>query len=90
MPQIQMTVHGRVQGVGYRYNTLQIAQDLGITGFVRNRADGTVEIIAEGTDEQLNALLDWAHRGPSGASVTQVDVIKSADQNRFDRFTIKR
>lgn len=90
MPQIQATVHGRVQGVGYRYNTQQIAQNLGVTGFVRNLSDGTVEIVAEGSDEQLNALIDWAHRGPSGARVTQVDVVKGADQSRFDRFTIER
>lgn len=90
MPQIQATVHGRVQGVGYRYNTQQIAQNLGVTGFARNLSDGTVEIVAEGSDEQLNALIDWAHRGPSGARVTQVDVVKGADQSRFDRFTIER
>ena len=90
MPQIQATVHGRVQGVGYRYNTQQIAQNLGVTGFVRNLSDGTVEIVAEGSDEQLNTLIDWAHRGPSGARVTQVDVVKGADQSRFDRFTIER
>ncbi len=90
MPQIQATVHGQVQGVGYRYNTVQVAQNLGVTGFVRNLADGTVEIVAEGSDEQLNALIDWAHRGPSGAQVTQVDVVKNADQSRFARFTIER
>lgn len=90
MPQIQATVYGTVQGVGFRYSTLQVAQDLGVTGFVRNQADGTVEIVAEGSDDQLNALIDWAHRGPSAAQVTQVDVTKSADQSRFDRFTIER
>jgi acylphosphatase len=90
MPQIQATIHGQVQGVGFRYNTLQIAQNLGLTGFVRNLADGTVEIVAEGSDDQLNALIEWAHRGPSAAQVTQVDVVKSADQSRFDRFTIER
>jgi acylphosphatase len=90
MPQIQATVHGRVQGVGFRYNTLQIAQELRVTGFVRNRSDGTVEIVAEGSDDQLNELIDWVHRGPSGAQVTQVDVTKSDDQSRFDRFSIER
>lgn len=90
MPQIQATVHGTVQGVGFRYMTLQIAQNLGVTGFVRNRSDGTVEIVAEGSDQQLNELIDWAHRGPSGACVTQVDVTKGPDQSCFDRFTIER
>jgi len=90
MPQIQVTVHGKVQGVGYRYNTMQIAQSLDITGFVRNLPDGTVEIVAEGSDQQLSDLIDWAHRGPSGAEVTQVDVVKGDDHSRFDRFTIER
>jgi acylphosphatase len=90
MPQIQVKVHGKVQGVGYRYNALKIAQSLDVTGFVRNLPDGTVEIVAEGSDEQLNALIDWAHRGPSGAEVTQVDVVKDDDHSRFDRFTIER
>ena len=90
MPQIQAKVQGQVQGVGFRYSTLQVAEKLGVTGFVRNLPDGTVEIVAEGSDDQLNELIDWAHRGPSAAEVTQVDITRGEDQSRFDRFTIER
>lgn len=90
MPQIQAKVQGRVQGVGFRYSTLQMAEKLGITGFVRNLSDGSVEIVAEGSDDQLNELIDWAHWGPSAAKVTRVDVTRGQDQGRFDRFTIER
>ncbi len=89
MPQIQANVQGRVQGVGFRYSTLQVAEKLGVTGFVRNLADGTVEIVAEGSDDQLNELIDWVHRGPAAAQVTQVDVTRGQDQSRFDRFSIE-
>jgi acylphosphatase len=49
-----------------------MAEELGIVGWVRNRFDGTVEAHIEGTDEQVQALIEWAHAGPPGASVTQV------------------
>jgi acylphosphatase len=64
MEQIRAVVYGVVQGVGFRYHTCQIAQQLGVKGFVRNQPDGTVEIVAVGTSDQLNSLLNWAKRGP--------------------------
>lgn len=65
-------VHGSVQGVSFRYYTTQKARDLGITGWVRNNPDGTVEVIAEGSDDMLNALLDFLHVGSPAANVSRV------------------
>lgn len=90
MEHIRAVVHGVVQGVGFRYHTRQIAQQLGVKGFVRNQPDGTVEIVAVGTSDQLNSLLDWANQGPVGARVTQVEAGPHTGSAHFDGFTIER
>jgi acylphosphatase len=65
-------VHGRVQGVGFRATTLDEARRLGLAGWVRNRHDGTVEVLAEGSSAKLRLFLAYLHRGPRGAKVTSV------------------
>ena len=66
-------VHGRVQGVGFRFFTMQSAWTLEVTGWVRNRFDGTVEVTAEGNRPKLDSLLDEIKRGPASAFVASVD-----------------
>ena len=65
-------VRGRVQGVGFRYATFQEGQRLGVTGWVRNRPDGAVEVTAEGPTTALEHLLAFLHSGPSAARVQSV------------------
>lgn len=72
--QLHAIVHGRVQGVSFRYYTVREAQRLGITGWVRNRRNRTVEVLAEGTRIQLDALVNFLHSGPPSAQVTSVDL----------------
>lgn len=67
-------VSGRVQGVSYRARTAAKAQELGLTGWVRNLSDGRVELIARGPDSQLSVLEAWLWQGPAQAAVTQVTV----------------
>ncbi|WP_433803414.1 acylphosphatase [Actinomycetospora sp. CA-084318] len=69
-----LVVHGTVQGVFFRASAEQEAGRLGVAGWVRNRADGTVEMVAEGDDDAVEALVRWAHEGPRRAEVTGVDV----------------
>jgi acylphosphatase len=69
----RFVVHGRVQGVGFRVSLRAEAVGLGLTGWVRNREDGTVEALAAGPDESVQALLDWASHGPPFAHVTRVE-----------------
>jgi acylphosphatase len=65
-------VHGRVQGVGYRYFVLRQAERLGVSGFVRNLPDGRVEVMAEGDDGALGDLEQSLREGPSFCAVTEV------------------
>lgn len=70
---IHAIVHGKVQGVFYRDATRQQAITLNITGWVKNKNDGTVEVQACGTPDKIDTLIAWLHQGPPRAVVTQVD-----------------
>lgn len=70
---LHATVHGRVQGVNFRYYTVRAAQRLGLTGWVANRWDGTVETVAEGSREALGEFRAFLHRGSPSSFVQQVD-----------------
>ena len=71
-PAIRLTISGRVQGVGYRYWTVGEARRLGLEGWVRNLADGRVEILALGPQERLDSLENACHAGPPAARVSSV------------------
>ena len=71
----QLHIRGTVQGVGFRWSMAQAATRLGVCGWVRNCTDGTVEALAVGSAQQVDALVEWAHAGPPGARVTQVAII---------------
>jgi acylphosphatase len=87
---VHLKVAGRVQGVYFRASALQQAQELGLTGWVMNCPDGSVEVIAEGARAKLDELIDWCRLGPSGARVTNVDIHWESPEHRFRGFTIKR
>jgi acylphosphatase len=82
-----MTARGRVQGVGYRAACAEEAIALGLGGWVRNRADGTVEVMACGTTGQLEALRRWMETGPPAAHVLRVDV--EPGQGEFATFEFR-
>jgi acylphosphatase len=69
----RLVIRGVVQGVGFRHATRREALRLGLHGWVRNRADGSVEAVAVGDAERLDALQRWAHRGPAAAHVDTVE-----------------
>ena len=78
----RLVVHGRVQGVFFRESLKREAERLGVSGWVRNRSDGTVEAALEGTSQAVDALVNWAHRGPEDARVTGVEVSDDPGNHR--------
>ena len=87
---VRVRIFGRVQGVYYRASMLQQAQQLGLTGWVMNRPDGSVESVAEGSKAKLDQLIAWCHIGPEGARVARVDAQWQNPENNFIGFTIRR
>jgi acylphosphatase len=87
--QLHAIVYGRVQGVNFRYYTVQEARSLGLTGWVRNRIDGTVEVLAEGPRPQLDRLVAYLHRGPSSAQVARVDMTWGVATGAFPAFDVR-
>ncbi len=81
-------ITGRVQGVGFRYFVLQNANDLSLTGWVRNLWDGRVEVTAEGPHDNLNQFLVKLRRGPLSADVENVDYDFSDAKGEFQRFAV--
>jgi acylphosphatase len=70
----QIRVNGFVQGVGFRAAMRDEARKLGVTGWVRNRADGSVEAVVQGPSAALDAIIEWARRGPRGARIADVQI----------------
>ena len=71
---VRVIVEGRVQGVFYRDSCCREARRLGVLGWVRNRADRSVEVVAEGPRDRVDQLLDWCRQGPPSAIVTKISV----------------
>lgn len=74
----RLFISGHVQGVGFRYSLLHTARRLGASGWVRNVRAGGVEAVVQGTPEVVEAMIDWARRGPDGARVDDVDVSEAS------------
>jgi len=82
-----VTVRGVVQGIGYREACIRCAEDLGVTGWVRNRMDGSVEAMVQGSPEQLAAMCAWLGEGMPAAIVEKLEVTELPPPfARFDRF----
>ncbi len=87
--QLRLIVSGRVQGVGFRYATVDEAEKLGLKGWVRNLPSGEVEIVAQGREDALKVLAMWAHRGPRAARVGSVREEWSENMGHFAEFRIR-
>jgi acylphosphatase len=86
---VNITVQGRVQGVGFRYHARSRAFHLGIQGIIRNMPDGSVYIEAEGEPDSIQSFIDWCRVGPPHAQVTHVDITPGPMKN-YDTFEIVR
>jgi acylphosphatase len=87
---VRLKIEGRVQGVYFRTSTVQEAHRLGVTGWVMNCPDGSVETVAEGTRAKIDQFIAWCRRGPPGAQVHRVESEWAPFRNEFQGFRIKR
>ena len=85
---VRAVVHGRVQGVAYRHYTCLRAQEQGITGWVRNLPDGSVEGLFEGDEAAVQNLVEWCRNGPPSALVERLDTRQETYTGEFENFTI--
>jgi acylphosphatase len=81
---LRLRIRGRVQGVGFRHYMTREARRRGVAGWVRNRVDGTVEAIVQGSSEAVDGLIAWARRGPPSAHVSDVEI--NSDGGEFEGF----
>ncbi len=88
MLELHLIVIGRVQGVFFRNNTRQIAQELGLTGTVRNLRDGSVEIFAQATQDKLDDFLERLQQNPGFARIEKIESHYSSPNRQFDDFRI--
>ncbi len=87
--QLRATVHGLVQGVGFRWHVVRLSARLGLVGWVANRPDGSVEIVAEGPRQSLDLLEADLRRGPPGAMVDRVEVQRGPASGSFPAFAAR-
>lgn len=84
-----VVVHGLVQGVWFRASTKDEADRVGVTGWVRNLPDGSVEAVFEGMKKSVEAIVGWCHRGPAGATVDKVDIVWEPYSREFGHFEVR-
>ncbi|MBI4528289.1 MAG: acylphosphatase [Deltaproteobacteria bacterium] len=85
-----LKIEGRVQGVFFRASTVEQANHFGLTGWVRNCRDGSVEVVAEGGRKALEALARWCRKGPPGAEVADVQLQWEQPRGEFADFRVRR
>ena len=84
----RLIIEGRVQGVWFRDSTRREAMASGIFGWVKNRRDGSVEVLAEGPEDKVKKLVSWCHQGPPSAQVLRVHETREEWQGEFNSFDI--
>jgi acylphosphatase len=89
LERLEATVHGEVQGVGFRYFVRREANRLGLNGWVANRPDGSVAVVVEGPARSLDDLLRALERGPPAARVVRVNAQREHARGSFDRFEVR-
>ena len=86
---VHVRISGKVQGVFFRASAKQKAEQIGITGWVKNTSDGKVEAVFEGEEPCIQEILNWCHHGPPNAQVDKVDIRITCATKAFETFTIE-
>ncbi|MCZ7400513.1 MAG: acylphosphatase [Candidatus Methanoperedens sp.] len=87
---VHVFVSGKVQGVFFRTSTKDEADELGLSGWVRNLQDGRVEVVFEGEEGKVEKMVEWCRKGPEYARVTGVEVIPEPYKGEFSGFLLRR
>jgi acylphosphatase len=87
--QVYITISGRVQGVGFRYYALHKAEELNITGWIKNTPEGNVEMEASGETKNLDVFIEWMKIGPSRAYIERFAVSEISPKRTFTHFIIR-
>ncbi len=88
MKRIHLIISGRVQGVYFRHHTNIEANKLGLKGLVRNLGNGSVEVIAEGKEQEINQIIEFCKKGPDRARVDNIEIDYQEPKNEFKEFSI--
>jgi acylphosphatase len=88
MARAHILVGGIVQGVFFRFNTLRKAMEFGVTGWVKNRKDGRVEVLCEGPENNVKLMIEWCTKGPEGSFVSTTEIIWAEYVGEFETFQI--
>ena len=86
---VHVYISGRVHGVCYRQNTLFIAGQLGIKGWVKNIPNNQVEAVFEGDSEAVDKIIEWCKNGPSMSRVTNIEMLEETYKGEFEGFRVK-
>ena len=86
---VHVVISGRVQGVWFRSSTKQKAEELGLTGWVRNTPSGCVEAVFEGDEGKVNKMVKWCYQGPPLSNVEKVEIKNQNPTNSFNSFSIR-
>jgi acylphosphatase len=89
MPTVRLVIKGKVQGVFYRASAREMAEKLGITGWIKNNAEGDVEALITGSQHNIDHFVSWCWQGPARARVDTVEV-KKEEERSFDSFQVIR
>ena len=89
MVRIRANIYGKVQGVFFRLSTQRTAQAAGVSGWVKNNPDGSVEAVFEGDQQAVDTVLEWCRTGPANADVESVITETEPFSNRYDDFTVR-
>jgi acylphosphatase len=89
MPTLHLIIKGHVQGVFYRASAKDAAEELGVTGWIKNTPDGEVEALASGSQEKIEQFVEWCKKGPRRARVSEV-IVNEGDEKHFEEFSVIR
>ncbi len=89
MKRVKLKIHGKIQGVFFRYTAKQIADKLKVKGWIKNNFDGTIDAVIEGKDEAVDEMVKWCKAGPTNSIVEKVDIREEYYKGEFKEFKIE-